>query len=60
MFTRRSVLESTIAGHFPPSSRATGVRCFAAAAITMRPTFPLPAVSKEYLHFSVLTAKQNG
>ena len=26
----------------PPSSRVTGVRCLAAAAITMRPTEPLP------------------
>lgn len=35
--------ESTTAGHFPPSSRVTGVRCIAAAAITMRPTLAPPA-----------------
>lgn len=36
--------ESTIAGHFPPSSRVTGVRCFAAAVITILPTLALPTV----------------
>lgn len=35
--------ESTTTGDFPPSSRRTGVRCFAALAITIRPTLPLPA-----------------
>lgn len=34
--------ESKTAGHFPPSSRVTGVRCFAAAVITIRPTLELP------------------
>ena len=36
------IFESTTAGDFPPSSSTTGVRCFAAADITMRPTLPLP------------------
>ena len=40
--TFKSIFESTTAGHFPPSSRITGVRCFAAAAITIRPTLALP------------------
>lgn len=40
-------LESTTTGHFPPSSKVTGVRCFAAAAITMRPTLGLPAQIEE-------------
>ncbi len=31
-----------MAGHLPPSSSVTGVRCFAAAAITTRPTRELP------------------
>lgn len=43
IITCKSMFESTTAGHFPPSSRVTGVRCFAAAAITMRPTLALPA-----------------
>lgn len=42
------MFESTTAGHFPPSSRITGVRCFAAAAITMRPTLALPAENSNY------------
>lgn len=29
-------------GHFPPSSRVTGVKCFAAADMIMRPTRGLP------------------
>lgn len=33
---------SRIAGHFPPSSRVTGVKCLAAADITMLPTRGLP------------------
>jgi hypothetical protein len=37
--------ESTIAGHFPPNSRVTGVRCLAAADITSRPTRALPRIS---------------
>jgi hypothetical protein len=28
----------------PPSSKTTGVRCFAAKVITTRPTLPLPAL----------------
>jgi len=36
------MFESTTTGDFPPSSSTTGVRCFAAAAITIRPTRPLP------------------
>jgi len=36
------IFESTMTGDFPPSSKITGVRCFAAAVITMRPTLPLP------------------
>lgn len=43
IITCKLMFESTTAGHFPPSSRVTGVRCFAAAAITMRPTLALPA-----------------
>ena len=35
--------ESTIAGHLPPNSKVTGVKCLAAAVITMRPTWLLPA-----------------
>lgn len=35
--------ESRITGHFPPSSRVTGVKCFAAAAMIIRPTRGLPA-----------------
>lgn len=34
--------ESRMVGHFPPSSRVTGVKCFAAADMTMRPTRGLP------------------
>lgn len=41
-YTCKLMPESTITGDFPPSSKRTGVRCFAAAAITMRPTLPLP------------------
>lgn len=41
--TCKFIFESTTAGHFPPSSRITGVRCFAAADMTMRPTLALPA-----------------
>ncbi len=37
-----SGLQSITTGHFPPSSRVPGVRCLAAAAATMRPTFGLP------------------
>lgn len=33
---------SSTAGHFPPSSNVTGVRCSAAAIITALPTFALP------------------
>lgn len=33
---------STIVGHFPPNSRTTGVKCFAAFVMTMRPTRSLP------------------
>lgn len=33
---------SRMVGHFPPSSRVTGVRCVAAADMTMRPTLGLP------------------
>jgi len=36
------IFESTTTGDFPPSSSTTGVRCLAAAAITMRATLPLP------------------
>jgi len=36
------IFESTTTGDFPPSSSKTGVRCFAAAVITILPTFPLP------------------
>jgi len=34
--------ESSMAGHFPPNSRVTGVKCFAAADITKLPTRELP------------------
>lgn len=36
--------ESTTAGHFPPNSRVTGVKCFTAADITILPTRALPAI----------------
>ena len=42
-YTFKLISESTTAGDFPPSSSTTGVRCLAAAAITIRPTLPLPA-----------------
>lgn len=34
--------ESTTAGHFPPNSKVTGVKCCAAADITTLPTLVLP------------------
>jgi len=34
--------ESSMAGHFPPNSRVTGVKFFAAADMTMLPTLGLP------------------
>ena len=37
-----SASAATITGDFPPSSRVTGVRCSAAAAMTARPTAGLP------------------
>ena len=43
LFTLRSTPESTIVGDFPPSSNVTGVRYFAAAVITILPTWVLPA-----------------
>ena len=36
--------ESISAGHFPPNSKVTGVRCTAAADITIRPTLALPSI----------------
>eukprot|EP01139_Manchomonas_bermudensis_P000343 Amastigsp_a339_181.p3 type:complete len:130 gc:universal Amastigsp_a339_181:723-1112(+) len=36
--TVRSESSATITGDLPPSSSVTGVRCFAAAAMMMRPT----------------------
>lgn len=45
--TLRLMFESTMTGDFPPSSKRTGVRCFAAAAITIRPTLPLPTTGDE-------------
>jgi hypothetical protein len=50
IYTCKLMFESTTAGHFPPSSRITGVRCFAAAAITMRPTLALPAENSKFKH----------
>jgi len=41
-YTFKLIFESTTTGDFPPSSSTTGVRCFEAAAITMRATRPLP------------------
>lgn len=38
--------ESTIVGHFPPSSSVTGVKCFSAAAMTILATRGLPKHSK--------------
>ena len=38
----RSASRQTIAGSLPPSSRTTGVRFFAAAAMTFRPVATLP------------------
>lgn len=35
-----------MAGHFPPSSKVTGVRCFTAAVITIRPIRELPATNQ--------------
>jgi hypothetical protein len=40
--TFRFTSESTTAGDLPPNSKATGVKCFAAAAITILPTLPFP------------------
>jgi len=51
VLTCKSTSESITAGHFPPSSRTTGVRCFAAAVMTMRPTLGLPEKLKKG-HFS--------
>jgi hypothetical protein len=36
--------ESTSAGHFPPNSKVTGVRCSTAAVITIFPTRALPKI----------------
>jgi hypothetical protein len=36
--------ESTNAGHFPPNSKVTGVRCSTAAVITIFPTRALPKI----------------
>lgn len=38
----RSASSSTIAGHFPPSSMSTGLRCFAATLPMILPTAALP------------------
>lgn len=46
-FKSDSVKESRMTGHFPPSSRVTGVKCFAAAAMTILPTRGLPAEAIE-------------
>lgn len=46
ILTCKLTFESTTMGHFPPSSKITGVRCFVAAAITILPTLPLPAQQK--------------
>ena len=46
MLTCKLMSESTMTGDFPPSSKTTGVKCFAAAAITMRATLPLPKNSR--------------
>lgn len=51
-FTFKSMSESTMIGDFPPSSKTTGVRCFAAAVKTIRPTFEFPA--KEYYAFTIV------
>ena len=51
VLTCKSTSESTTTGHFPPSSRTTGVRCFAAAVMIMRPTLGLPVKNKKG-HFS--------
>lgn len=54
--------ESTTAGHFPPNSRTTGVRCFTAADITFCPTCALPSdrfVIQEYENKEVISAKFN-
>ena len=40
--TARSASAATIVGLFPPSSSVTGVRCFAAAAMTTLPTLVDP------------------
>ena len=46
--TFKLMLESTTTGDFPPSSKRTGVRCFAAACITIRPTLELPTKWKTF------------
>lgn len=52
LFTFKSMSESTMIGDFPPSSKTTGVRCFAAAAKTIRPTFEFPA--KVHYEFTIV------
>ena len=53
--TCKLIFESTTTGDFPPSSSKTGVRCFAAAVITILPTLPLPnnpgtTYDRKYVH----------
>lgn len=42
LLSRELEKESTTAGHFPPNSKVTGVKCCAAADITILPTRVLP------------------
>ncbi|WVZ22062.1 hypothetical protein V8G54_000606 [Vigna mungo] len=49
--------ESSMAGHFPPNSRVTGVKFFAAADMTMLPTLGLP-VKKILSHFCCSSCSQ--
>jgi hypothetical protein len=46
IITFKLTSESKTTGHLPPSSKVTGVRCLAAAAITTLPTFALPEILK--------------
>lgn len=50
---------SKMVGHFPPSSRVTGVKCFAAADIMRRPTRGLPAKQEFRITSSTQVAVPN-
>lgn len=48
--SQEEVSESRTAGVFPPSSRMTGVRCLAAADITILATLALPVNSIQLIY----------